>query len=78
MIMTCAAAAEELLLHGDPLTLQLRLELHREVVLDVVVVPVVLPHVHVAWVLVPARPVCNSRIRMLLPSFITMAYNYSA
>ena len=61
MIMTCAAAAEELLLHGDPLTLQLRLELHREVVLDVVVVPVVLPHVHVARVLVSVSPVLNTK-----------------
>ena len=54
-----------LLLHGDPLTLQLRLELHREVVLDVVVVPVVLPHVDVARVLVAARPVWNERRRII-------------
>ena len=62
MIMTCPAAEEELLLHGAPLTLQLRLELHREVVLDVVVVPVVLPDVHVARVLLSIRPVCNARV----------------
>ena len=37
-----------ILLHGDPLTLQLRLERHREVILDAVVVPVVLPHIDVA------------------------------
>ena len=53
-------AEEPLLLHGDPLTLQLRLELHREVVLDGVVVPVVLPHVHVARVLIAAGPVWNT------------------
>merc|ERR1719500_1627100 len=56
------SAEEPLLLHGDPLTLQLRLELHREVVLDGVVVPVVLPHVHVARVLIAAGPVLSGKL----------------
>ena len=50
----------ELLLHGDPLTLKFGLELYREVVLDGVVVPIVLPHVHVAGVLVAGGPVWKS------------------
>ena len=52
-------------------------ELLGEVVLNVVVVPVVLPHVHISCVLVRARPVCNAFTPLSFKAFLhwTLAMN---